>query len=108
MNRRHIQLAAALFFHNPRRPACHPERSEGPAFLSPAPSFAPIPFRIRTYAKSARNPFRIRTSKTKDLKAFRIRTYEKTPGGEGGGASPFLVISLNHYILTSFFLLQTR
>jgi hypothetical protein len=44
---------------------------------------APIPFRIRTCAKRARNPFRIRTSKTQDLKAFRMNTYEKTPGGRG-------------------------
>src|SRR5271170_2083715 len=46
--------------------------------------------------------------KQSHLKSFRIRTYEKTPGGEGGGASRFLVISLPHYILTSFFLPQTR
>ncbi len=43
----------------------------------------PIPFRIRTYEKTAHNSFRIRTSKTQDLKPFRIRTYEKTPGGGG-------------------------
>jgi hypothetical protein len=76
----------AIFFR------CHPERSEGSAFLcslATRPLFTPslegslatIPFKIRTYEKSARNPFRIRTSKTQDLKSFRIRTYGKTPRG---------------------------
>jgi hypothetical protein len=40
-----------------------------------------ILFRIRTYAKRARNPFTMNTSKTKHLKPFRMNTYEKT--GEG-------------------------
>jgi hypothetical protein len=44
------------------------------------PSIA-IPFRIRTYAKTARNPFRMRTSKRKDLKLFRMNSSKKT--GEG-------------------------
>ncbi len=81
---------------------CHPEQSEGSAFLlflrlAPLPSFTPSlgrspvyteprratnPFIIRTYGKCAPNPFRIRTYKTQDLKPFRIRTYKKT-GGEG-------------------------
>jgi hypothetical protein len=43
--------------------------------------FSPISFRIRTYAKSARNPFTMNTSKTQDLKLFRMNTYEKR--GEG-------------------------
>src|SRR4029077_20918345 len=77
---------------------CHPERSEGSAFLSTSfvsslrnlqtfqHSSLPtvpraIPFRIRTSEKRACNPFRIRTSKTLDLKSFRIRTYKKTGGG---------------------------
>jgi hypothetical protein len=46
------------------------------------PPIARISFRIRTYAKCARNPFRIRTSKTKDLKPFRMNTYRKR--GRGG------------------------
>jgi hypothetical protein len=36
----------------------------------------PIPFRIRTYRKPARNPFRMNTSKTQDLKLFRMNTYK--------------------------------
>ena len=43
----------------------------------------PISFRIRTYAKCARNPFTMNTSKTKGLKLFRINTYKKTGGGAG-------------------------
>ena len=39
--------------------------------------FSPISFRIRTYAKPARNPFTMNTSKTQDLKLFRMNTYEK-------------------------------
>jgi hypothetical protein len=88
---------------------CHPESSEGSAFLCPLsrlPRQAPpakgdpsaassliLPlaashqppvtnfFRIRTYTKSPDNSNRIRTSKTQDLKPFRIRTYKKTRGG---------------------------
>ena len=56
---------------------CHPERSEGAAFL---PLLATKSFRIRTSKKCARNPFRIRTSKTQDLKPFRMNTYKKTGG----------------------------
>jgi hypothetical protein len=62
-------------------------RRGGSAFGSFCPA-DPIPFRIRTYEKTAHNPFRIRTSKTQDLKPFRIRTYEKPPGGWGGTAIP--------------------
>jgi hypothetical protein len=51
------------------------------------PSIA-IPFRIRTYAKTARNPFRMRTSKRKDLKLFRINTYKKT--GRGAPCNPLV------------------
>src|SRR4029077_3051444 len=81
---------------------CHPEQSEGSAFLPffrlapprsstsslgrslvyPEPRRATNPFVIRTYGKCAHNSFRIRTSKTQELKPFRIRTYKKT-GGEG-------------------------
>jgi hypothetical protein len=52
------------------------------AFNSPN-CFSPNSFRIRTYAKYARNPFTMNTSKTQDLKPFRMNTYEKTPRGEG-------------------------
>jgi hypothetical protein len=62
---------------------CHPERSEGSAFLCSTQSPATKSFRIRTYEKCTPNPFGIRTSKTRDLKSFRIRTYEKSPRGEG-------------------------
>ena len=40
-----------------------------------------IPFRIRSYEKTARNPFGIRTYETQHLKSFRIRTYKKNGGG---------------------------
>ena len=70
---------------------CHPERSEGSAFLlrvaSPAINHRPRiakPLRIRTYEKPAPNPFRIRTSKTQDLKPFRMNTYEKRGRGDRG------------------------
>ena len=48
---------------------------------TPQSPLSPIPFRIRTSEKSARNPFRMRTSKTKDLKPRRMNSYRKTPGG---------------------------
>jgi hypothetical protein len=41
----------------------------------------PIPFRIRTSVKSARNPFRMSSSKTKHLKLFRMNSYEKRGRG---------------------------
>jgi hypothetical protein len=85
-----------------RSDACHPEQSEGSAFLpflrlapprSSTPSLGgPLvytgprrttnPFIIRTYGKCAPNSFRISTYKTQDLKPFRIRTYKKN-GGRG-------------------------
>jgi hypothetical protein len=88
-----------------RSHGCHPEQSEGSAFLlfirlARLPSFGPSlgrsaaypehrrptnPFIIRTYGKCASNSFRIRTYKTQDLKPFRIRTYKKT--GVGGRIS---------------------
>jgi hypothetical protein len=50
----------------------------------------PIPFRIRTYEKTARNPLRMCTSGTKNLKSFRIRTYPKTPRGVASNFHPAL------------------
>jgi hypothetical protein len=49
--------------------------------LSTVNFLSPIPLRIRTFVKSARNPFRMRSFKTKDLKLFRMSIYEKTGGG---------------------------
>jgi hypothetical protein len=66
----------------PARPAC-PACPEQRREERREPRRAPIPFRIRTYAKPTRNPFTMSTSKTQDLKSFRIRTYEKNPGGRG-------------------------
>src|ERR1700731_4052227 len=91
----HYLMFASQTTHSPFPSPCHPERSEGSAFLSPskcsaaasAPHlfllspFSSNPFRIRTSAKRARNPFTMNTSKTKDLKPFRMNTYEKK--GEG-------------------------
>ncbi len=68
-------------------------RRGGSAFGSFCPA-DPIPFRIRTYEKTAHNPFRIRTSKTQDLKPFRIRTYEKPPGGVGRDSHSWLSSSM--------------
>ena len=48
--------------------------------LSTFNRFAPISFRIRTYAKFTRNPCTMNTSKTHDLKAFRMNTYGKNLG----------------------------
>jgi len=83
--------SACLRSHSVHSNWCHPECSEGSAFVSLFParhsSLATNVFRIRTSAKLACNPFRIHTSKTQDLNPFRIRTYEKTPGGGAGGTA---------------------
>jgi hypothetical protein len=52
-----------------------------------------ISFRIRTYAKGARNPFTMNTSKTKHLKPFRMNTYKKTGEGVPPTANHLFVFS---------------
>ena len=69
---------AAPFAH--KRSSPRQERLSLPSVTNHQPPLTNL-FRIRTYAKRARNSFGIRTYKTQHLKPFRMNTYKKRGGG---------------------------